>query len=85
VKDTVLKLKHTAYTGIHGMVRLENKISIKKWQRKSIQEGILVGIVDNHYIKKNRCCSKKHFIMVICTIISHSYGTKASKQLKPNS
>ena len=39
VKDKVLKLKQTAYTEIHGMVRLENKIRIKKWQRKAIQEG----------------------------------------------
>jgi len=39
----VLKLKHTAYMEIHEMVRLENKIRIKKWQRKSIQEGTSNG------------------------------------------
>ena len=34
---TVLKLKHTAYMGIHGMVWLENKIRIKNWQRKQMK------------------------------------------------
>jgi hypothetical protein len=39
----VLKLKHTAHTETHVMVRLENKIRIKRWQRKSIQEGTRNG------------------------------------------
>jgi hypothetical protein len=39
VKESV---KTKTYS-IHGMVRLENKIRIKKWKRKSMQEGTRNG------------------------------------------
>jgi hypothetical protein len=38
VKESV-KTKTYSIHGTHEMVRLENKIRIKKWKRKSIQEG----------------------------------------------
>jgi len=41
VKDSVKT--NTAYTEIQGMVRLQNKTRIKKWQRKSIKEGTRNG------------------------------------------